>query len=364
MRPVSRPSPIAGNPLQAILEVSAALVSSLELDEVFARVVEKIGEAMSVWSVDISTYVPEREIMIYEAYWCEGGASAEDLAYIGTVANLRERPDLQQILTLTGPNEERIDDLTLPEQHRRELAKWGYKTAVDAPLRVGDVILGTCGIQEKRYVRSFTPVEMDLFDKLCTLAAIAIHNARVYRSEQERGRHLASLIDVGLAVAAGTDDRTLFPAIARAGAAALDAPRALVYEYDAQADRLIARGAFQQVEAGGYDRTGTPETIEEVLGVRSLLTGGAHVEHLSDPDLDAGSRRILEQWGEKTALTVPMIFGGRPLGILEVAWTEREQQLTGDDLALAGGIADQAAAALHNLRRRQSGAIPSGGGGE
>jgi len=360
---VSEPSSIAGNPLLAILEVSAALVSSIELDEVFARVVEKIGEAMSVWSVDISTYVPEREIMIYEAYWCEGGITDDDRAYIGTVANLRERPDLRQIFTYSGPHEERVDDLSLPERNRREMAKWGVKTSVDAPLRVGDEVLGQIGMQEKRYARSFTPIEMDLFDKLCGLAAIAIHNARVYRGHQERGRHLASLIDVSLALSASADGQALFPVIARATATALEAPRVLVYEYDGDSDGLVARAIFQEVETEGYDLTGATETIEDVLGDRSVLTGEALIEHVSDPHLDEPARRILEQWGEKSALTVPMVYEGEPLGVIEIAWTEQERQLTADDLAHATGVARQAAAALHNLRRREAGGLDSAGGG-
>jgi len=41
----------SGNPFRAILDVGAALVSSLVLEDVFDNIAARIGEAMTVWGV-------------------------------------------------------------------------------------------------------------------------------------------------------------------------------------------------------------------------------------------------------------------------------------------------------------------------
>ena len=52
----SGPRPASsGNPFRAMLDVGAALVSSLVLEDVFANIAERIGEAMALWGVEIQT---------------------------------------------------------------------------------------------------------------------------------------------------------------------------------------------------------------------------------------------------------------------------------------------------------------------
>jgi GAF domain-containing protein len=340
---------ISGNPLRAILEVSAALVSSLEYGEVMAAVAEKIGQAMSVWNVGISSYDAVRDVCVFEGWWCEGGITQEDRDYIGTVADLRERPDLRHILDTPGVQVESVTDRFLPSLDREQLTKWGIKTEVDVRLTAGDEVIGMIGLEEHRFVREFTPVELDLFAKLCDLAAIGIHNAMVYRHQQERNRHLESLLEVSRELSAARG--ALFPTLAVAGAAAMQAPRSLVYEYDPASDMLICRGTHHEDSVSGYGEVGVAETIAEVLGDRALLTATTPlVEQVSDPALSADAREVLERWGETTCINAPLVYGDTPLGVLMIAWTGREHPITDAELTLAIGMAQQAAAAIENER--------------
>ena len=346
---------ISGNPFRAVLAVSEALVSSTVYEEVMANVAEIVGMAMSVWDVGISSYVAERDICIFEAWWCEGGNTQEDIDYVGTVAELRERPDLRTILDRPGVHVESIADRALPAKDREEMTKWGVKTSVDAALRVGDEVIGLLGLEEKRFVRDFTPVELDLFEKLCELTAIGIHNAMLFRRQQERARHLVSLTAIGHAFGSSADEQSLFDEIVHGAAEALGAPRAIVYEFDVATDMLTPRAIYQRDYDADYDTVGVAETVEGALGDRMLLTGGRPVvEHVSDPDLSADERATLERWGEKTALTVPIAFRGEALGVLMLIWSDRERQVAPDDLGLAAGIAGMAAMALRSARLRSA----------
>lgn len=354
---------ISGNPLRAVIEVSAALVSSTVYGEVLSNLAQRIGEALSVWEVGISAYHPERGIITYEAGYRVGGLTQEDLDYVGTVAVLSERPDLQRVMDAPGPLIEQVTDRSLPKVDREFLEKWGVKTSVDVALRVGGDVVGMLSLEEKRFVRDFAPVELELFDQLCELAAIGVYNAQLFRRQSERSRHLAALLETTAALDACDDTDGVFAAIAEAAARALGAPRSMVYDYDPGTDLLTPRAIYQLDYDPEYDTAGVPETVEEELADRTILTGGVpRVEHVSDLSLSQEVRDGLAEWGEKTGLSTPMMFGGEPIGVLILTWVHQERQLTSDDLELIAGIAEQAALALRRVRlharRSASGAGP------
>ena len=81
-----------------------------------------------------------------------------------------------------------------------------------------------------------------------------------------------------------------------------------------------------------------------------LLRGAVVEEHVSDTDLSPDVRASMETWGEKACLTVPIVFRGRPLGLIELIEFERERRFTEREVQLAGALADQAALALNNAR--------------
>ncbi|HMK93287.1 MAG TPA: GAF domain-containing protein [Thermoleophilia bacterium] len=349
-------SPLAGNPLRAILEVSTALVSSPVYEEVLARLVEKIGLAMNVWSCDLQAYIAERDACIYVAAWSQPGLSDDERAYLGTVTNVRDRPDLRDLIESTGLTEQHVDDPGLSVNDREQLTRWGLKSTLDMPLRVGDRVVGILGVQETRFVRRFTPAERDQFVRLCELAAVGMHDAQVLRADRERARHLGALFETGHALATVRESQEVFAIIARAAAEALDAPRALVYDYDAATEQMTARAIYQTDYDADYDTTGLAEAARDVVGdVACLRRTEPYVEQLSDPDLPAEVRESFELWNEKTALNAPLRYRGEPLGAIMVVWTDQEHLVTADEMALLRGFGQQAAVALATVRRRALG---------
>jgi len=349
-------SPLAGNPLRAILEVSEALISSPVYEEVLASLVEKIGLAMNVWSCDLQAYVPERDACIYVAAWSVPGLTDDEVAYLGTVTNVRDRSDIRDLLESTGLTEQHVDDPALSAHDREQLAKWGLKSTLDMPLWVGDRVVGILGVQETRFVRHFTPAERDQFARLCELAAIGMYNAEVLRADRERARHLAALYDVGHALATVREPQEVFALITRAAAEAFDAPRCLVYDFDAASEQMTPRAIYQSDYDADYDTTGVPESAAEVMGDLALLRCAEPcLEHASDPGLSDDVRQTFELWNEKTALSVSLLYRARPFGALMLAWTGQERVVTSDEMALLKGFGQQAAVALAMVEQRALG---------
>ena len=346
-------SPLAGNPLLAILEVSAALVSSTVFRDALEAVVGRIGEATSVSSCDLHTYDAPRNLLIYEGYWSIDGVTDEDRAYIGTVTPVDDRPDLQAILDSDGLVEQHVDDPRISAHDVEQLRKWGYRSTLDMPLRVGDRVIGILGLQEKRFVRRFTPAERDQFLRLCELAALGIHSAGLLRRDQERGRHLGSLGAISHALATVREPGEVFSAIADAAARSLGAPRVIVYDYDVAAETLTPRAIHQDEYDADYASAGVSEAIARARGDDAWQTHPEpRLEQASDPDLDPEVGESLARWGETTRLQATMVCRGKPRGMLVAAWTGHERLVTADELALSKAIGEQAAVALDNVRLR------------
>lgn len=350
-----------GGPFAAILEVSEALVSDLELDHVFARVAQRIGEAMHAWSVDIQTYDAGREELVYVAYWCVEGVTDRDLSFVGHRVELADWPTWRRVVDVPEILERHIDDPDLPAAERLDMEVWGYQTTLDCPLIFAGTVVGVLGLRETRFVRRFTEVERDLLSQLCDLAAIAIRNAQIYRRQREEQRRLDALAEMSGALISSLDLTAVCGTIARAGAIAFEAPRAIIYEYDAGADTITARAFFELEPYPGYDCTGTPEPLEGLPNDRAVLVGRRPVAwRVGDADLDETVREHMAGWHEATILNIPLAFRDLPLGILMIIWTDEERDFSADELAFAAGVGEHAAVALEQARLQRRGTAAAG----
>ena len=342
----------AGRREHAVLELSATLASSLVLEDVLSTVARRIGEIMDVWWVDIWNYSSERDALIYEAYWCRGGVTDEDLAYIGTVTALDERPEFRRLLEGKRAVECHIDDPDLAPEERAAYEKWGQKATLDAPLIFGDRVIGTLGVGETRHVRHFTGDERELFEQLCVVAAIAIHNAKMFRRQEEQTRFMASLIDSSRAITSTVDLHEVLDRVAREAATALAMTQAVVYEYEPASESIVYRVLYEREPASvPHDELGSAYSFDAYPGERTIVFGdGPTVEHAGDPGLSPDRAKSMEIYAEKTALSVPLRYGEERVGILRLYDMHEERDFTDAELQLARGLGEQAAIAIINAR--------------
>jgi diguanylate cyclase (GGDEF)-like protein len=348
--------PVARDPNLVVFEIGQTLTSSLVLEEVLATVARQIGEAMDVWSVDIHNYERESETLIYEAYWSRGGMTDEDLAYIGTRVSLKERPDWRRVTDQRLLVEAHSDDPDLPAEEREALDKWGYKTTLDAPLTYGDEVFGAIGASETRYVRRFSAEDLQLFAKLCRLAAVAIHHAKMFRAQEESNRRMAALLDASRAITSTVELEETLDLVASEALKVVGATQSAIYEFDGDADALVYRARCVGEGGEQHDALGSVYPLAEYVGERTILEGAVIVEeHLSHTDLDPGRRASMERFGERTCLSVPLASDHEPVGTLRLYVMDQERHFDDAECELLGGLAELAGAAIANARlyRRQ-----------
>jgi diguanylate cyclase (GGDEF)-like protein len=331
-------------------EVSAAITSSLELEDVMATVARRIAEALDVWECDLYEYYPVSETMIATACWARE-MTPEDLAWVGTSVDVQQRPTYLAMFRERTFCESYAGDETDPVDSGL-MDAWGEQATISAPLIFEGSVIGCLTLVEKRAARRFDDADRRLITLLATPAAVAIHNARVFRQWEEENRHLGSLLDSSRALSSTLDIDDLLALVCRKAAGALATAQCVIYEYDRRYDAIVYRAlheASPTEDAGAPIGTSLP--LDDYPSDRVVLNGGRIVEEsILDPDLPEDVRVSMEQWGEKSCLSVPISFNDEPVGMLVLIETERERHFSGKEVDLARGLGEQAAAAIHRAR--------------
>jgi signal transduction histidine kinase len=183
---------------RAISEVGRHITSILDVDELMEEIVCLVGKTFGYYLVGIGLVEGEQVVVKTGAgpYW--GDHRREPLrlkvgkeGIVGWVASTGEPllvPDVSQ-----EPRYYQVSDII---ETRSELA---------VPLRTKNEIIGVLDVQSK-HLNAFDESDVVVLQSLANQAAIAIENARLYKTEQRRaeqfrviskvGSHITSILDV------------------------------------------------------------------------------------------------------------------------------------------------------------------------
>ena len=133
---------------------------------------------------------------------------------------------------------------------------------------------------------------------------------------------------------------------------ALDVPSSVIWEYDPETLSIILRSDSDHGRDGSEaDPIGTTYPLDDYPADKAILEAGVVAEtHISDSDIDPVTRQSMERSGEKSCLSVPIIFEGQPLGLLEIVETRYERRFKPEERELAQALGEQAAVAIQNAR--------------
>jgi PAS domain S-box-containing protein len=179
---------------------------------------------------------------------------------------------------------------------------------------------------------------------------------RMERSLLQQTRELEALLATGRAIAASIDYDEVLRRVARAAGEALGAAECVIWEYSPDGEIAVFHSLWER-----DPEPGVAESLEDSSyavrthagGLDALRAGVVVQQSRSDPDLPAGDAEDMDRWGEKSWLTVPLVFSGELLGIMILIESERERRFDPDEVRMAGVIGEQAAAALHNALRHR-----------
>ena len=168
--------------LRALGEVSQAVSSSLDLDEVLTTIVTRAAELSGQTGVDLRVRSIDGGVRAAHLYGHERGARADPAPGPDRPRRDVHRPGCGHGRGAAGTGPRRRDR----DPHVDALRRHGWRSMVAVPLRREDEIIGALIV--RRHVRgALPPSTVRLLETLANQSVVAIHNARVFHQlEQKR----------------------------------------------------------------------------------------------------------------------------------------------------------------------------------
>ncbi len=334
----------------AILDVSGALLATLEPREVFARIAALLKEIVDYDALEVRL-VDEDAGELYSGYYVDGGAGDGD-----ELRAWRSPIDVGVSGWVVSHNEAQLvnDMLNDPRGSLVPGTEWEPQASLIAPLALGERVLGVLAL-DRLGGRTFSEQELEPVALFANLAAIAIHNARQYQEAEKASRQLADqlalsheLLSASGAVLSSLEQTEVLEHIA-------DTLKQIV-DYEAMDIRLVDREHEQLIAVYARDENDGQEILDFPIAIDEGISGWVvrHNEAQLVNDMNADPRGVhipgTEQDEAQACILVPLSVGDEVIGIMTM------DRLAGrtfeaHELEPARLFANLAAIAIRNARQ-------------
>ncbi|HJW83606.1 MAG TPA: GAF domain-containing protein, partial [Anaerolineae bacterium] len=214
------------------------------------------------------------------------------------------------------------------------------RSAVFVPLVAGERVIGVVAIQNDR-PGAFADDDVRLLSIVANQAAPVIANARLLEVERRRAAQLQLLGEVGRQVAAILDLDVLFDRVVELIQTRFNYYFVAVAIHEEGSDEIVLAAATTPALRGGRIKVGQ--------GIIGAVVSSGEPLRVNDVSSDPSAIAPTLLPETRSEVAVPMIFGGRILGALDIESTERDAFSDEDEFILRA-LADQAAIATHEAR--------------
>lgn len=307
--PSAGPDPSHPDKLRQLLEIGRSLTAELDLDVLLARVLETARDVCGARYAALGVLDTERTGL------AQFHTIGEESAVHDAIGHLPRGRGILGLL-IDQPVPIRLQDVS---QHPRS---YGFPPGhppmrgfLGAPIVIRGEAWGNLYLTEKCDADDFTDEDLDAIVVLAQWAAIAIDNARLFGTTEERRVELERAVrgmeaarDIALALGGETDLDRILELIVKRARALVEADALLIWLVDGDVLRVAAHAGnatptagaavpLQGSTSGETLRTGLPQRVDDV----STLA-------IAPDRFGLG--------GARSALLVPLIFRGRGLGVL------------------------------------------------
>ena len=227
-----------------------------------------------------------------------------------------------------------------------------HRTVLAVPLVSEERVLGVIVIRRSE-ARPFTAAQIAALESFADQAAIAIGHARLFQEVTEAlERERATGAILRIIASSPTTVDPVFDAILDSALRLCASPVGNLLLFDGEAFLLVAeRGmpgnlveAWQQPQRFG-PHTGVARAVTErrTVQIMDMMADRAYGER------DPVRVQAVELLGGRTALFVPMLKDGTPIGVI-VTWRREIRTFSENQIQLLSTFADQAVIAVENVR--------------
>ncbi|MBN1813542.1 MAG: GAF domain-containing protein [Anaerolineae bacterium] len=329
--------------------VTAALSSTLEMDQMLPYVARSLCEALNTTSTEIYSFDEQNNtIAVATDYVTPESTTKERTSHIGKAHSLTHLPAAADALGWSHVVQMRRDDEDITQKERELLEAHDAQGALLLPIAARGHMLGLAIVWESEGPRRFTGGEIALGQTLTHQAAIALENARLFEETRKQVRRTELLLEASEAAASTLDSTEVMRRLARAVAHAIGADMTGAYIVDATGTALQPIAGYRVPK----------ERAETYAKFRISLKGQAFVEEAwqnqqavftdDAPNDTRFHEKTSQLFPAQSVLLLPMIVRGETIGGLWAVWWEEVHHFAEEELQLAEGIVREAAVAIQN----------------
>src|SRR5262245_43188579 len=239
-----------------------------------------------------------------------------------------------------------------------ELAKrLGVHTVLAVPLIRGDEAIGAIVIRRAE-VRPFTDRQVELLKTFADQAVIAIENTRLFEEVQTRTKELQDSLDrqmatsevLGVISRSPNEVQPVLDTIVATAHRLCQSERTVIWRLEGETFRAVAHCGQPEERVEAVYSARLPVSRGSMVGRATLARTAVQVKDVAtDPELVAATHALNLATNVQTALAVPLLLKGHPIGVITLART-RVAPFDDKQVALIESFADQAVIAIENSR--------------
>jgi signal transduction histidine kinase len=242
--------------------------------------------------------------------------------------------------------------------HLRILRGLGCASCIIVPMVVRGEAVGAISLMRSDARQPYGQQEVSVAEELAHRAGLAVDNARLYREAQRREQTMRFFAEASALLNSSLDYDAAFEKVARLVVPSFADWCAVDVKEDARIRQVaVAHVNPDKVRLALELQRRYPPDPEALSGSPNVLrTGQSELyEDIPDELLVRGSRdaehlRISRALGLRSALVVPLVGRGAPIGALTMVWAESGHRYRREDLLIMEELGRRAGLALENAR--------------
>ncbi|RPJ40267.1 MAG: GAF domain-containing protein, partial [Chloroflexi bacterium] len=329
---------------EALRDISGALTSTLELEEVLDRILVHLRQIADYDAVNMMLIEQGRgRIVLYHGY--------------------RERGLDEYIRSFSMPVDE-VHGLRWMAEHRKPLVisntekdgSWmvfpptaWIQSYVGIPIFSRDELIGFLNLNSAT-PDFFQVAQIDRLQPFANQAALAIANARVFEDTQKRAQRLALINRVASTLNQPLELKTVLQVTADCLAEALNVPQVAVALFDETRKHLPI--VADHPAPGNSSLVGTDLPVEDNPSMDYILREKTSllVEDAQQDNQLMALRSIMVQRGISSIVIIPLIIRGEVAGTIGCDLIEPGRRYTTEEIELAETITNMAAVRIEQAR--------------
>jgi PAS domain S-box-containing protein len=334
--------------LQTIVELNKTIASNLDMDTTIQAIIESVETLLPVDYLELCVWDASLAILVPYRFLGVAGAerSLERMAHHyrpgeGFAGQLAEEREPVWVSNLSGDTK---------GSFRLDPSQVSLRSYMGVPLLVGNEFVGTIE------VGSITPgslqtEDLKLLNMFAEQAAVALHNAVLFRNEQRRAAELFGLSQLAQAFRSVREPRSLFARLVQSIVPLIDAEIIGFLLFNETQRRLESQVPYYGIPAQFLElynlSVPTGSLMEQTLLNHTIMVSENAAE---DPQWqDLGFAPLAQGASLRETALVPLTSGGHMLGYLQVSnHVGSSRPFSQDELQLLTIIANQAAPMIEN----------------